>query len=289
MAAKRKKRTQKGKAYDRKPFWEGVLEWVLGFGKKLLLPALLIWLISWLWLGGLFERAAEATWQGFVHLTAEQGLQVKDVIVTGRIRTDKKDLQRAVKVVPGDPVLNVDIDRIQKKLEALRWVDHVTVKRNLNGIVTIDINEKIPFVIWARPGRQAVVLDTKGQIIPETDASDFENLLMIEGVNASDHVPHLIKMLKAEPIVAERIRSATWIGDRRWTLYTADGTAIHLPDDDIGYALSRLAKLQKTQNVFSKSLLSIDLRLPDRIIIESKDGEARSLSGQPQPVTMTAI
>lgn len=275
MRARQKKTKQN---IDRRPFWERFLEWILGFVKKMLVPALVIWLVTWLWAGGIFAMAANTAWQGFVSWTADQGFKVQDVVINGRVRTDIDVLKDVINVPMGHPILDVDVKSMQNKIEKFVWVDTVSVQRSYTGIVTINMNEKIPFFIWDRPGRRQTLMDTEGRIIDGVDVNEFRGLLVVSGVGAPKHAPFLMEMLMAEPSVAAHVKYARWVGDRRWTLLTSRDVQILLPDNDIGFALSRLAKLEAEKNIFAKDLLAIDLRLSDRIIIESQDGKARSFN-----------
>ena len=97
-------------------------------------------------------------------------------------------------------------------------------------------------------------------------------MLGVRGVDAPQNAVDWVRMVVAEPKVAEYIKGAEWIGGRRWDLMTINGTRIHLPEEDMGFALSRLAKAAAEQNILEKSLKSLDLRAPDRIIIENNNG-----------------
>jgi hypothetical protein len=59
------------------------------------------------------------------------------------------------------------------------------------------------------------------------------------------------------------------------------GTRIHLPEHDMGFALSRLAKTQNDQNILDRDLTSIDMRGADRIIIESERGSSQNIIAKP--------
>ena len=55
---------------------------------------------------------------------------------------------------------------------------------------------------------------------------------------------------------------------------TVMGVRVHLPEDDVGYALSRLAKIQGEKNILDRDLQTIDLRGKDRIIVETERGQS---------------
>jgi cell division protein FtsQ len=273
MAVKR----SRSKSTKRKPFWERLLEWILSTLKRLIIPALVIWLVGWLWLGGVFASGANMAWESFVGWSASQGLIVSDVVIKGRDKTSMNDLGRAINVQLNDPLLSVDVQEIQKNIINLSWVKNVVVARQYNGVVSVDIHERIPFVVWDRDGRAPVVVDIDGDIIPMVEASHFKKLLIVHGVAAPHHASDLMRMVIAEPDVAKYIKGAEWVGDRRWDLITAMKTRIHMPEKDLGFALSRLAKAEENNKILSRPLLSIDLRGEDRIIIESESGQSQDV------------
>jgi cell division protein FtsQ len=274
MASRKRKKSQTNK---RQPFWERLLAWKLSALKRLALPALAIWLITWLAIGGVFERTRDYVWNEFVELTAEQGLVVKDVVINGRNRTDLKALQKAVAVDLNDPVLSVDIDEIHANIQAMPWVKNVTVARNFNGIIRIDLTERIPFVIWDRPGRGMSVVDTDGKVIEGVGTQNFESLLIVRGVGAPKFTVDLMRLVLAEPTIAQKVRAAEWIGDRRWDLIMVTGMRVHLPEEDAGLALARLSKIQGEKNILDRDLLSVDLRGSDRIIVETERGRSQDV------------
>lgn len=265
------------KSNMRRPFWERLLEWVLGFTKKLLVPALCIWLVAWLWVGGIFSKTGDAVWNGFVGWTADQGLVIQDIIIEGRNRTNIAALKDAVHVQIGDPILSLDVAETRSRIENLNWVGQATIQRRYNGLILITLNERMPFILWDRPGLDTVVVDGDGEIIKGAKPSDHDSLLVVRGVEAPSNAMTLMRMLMAEPDVAQFVKGAEWVGGRRWDLMTTAQTRIYLPEDDIGFALSRLAKTQKEKELLDRDLVSIDLRLEDRIIIESQKGKASDI------------
>lgn len=271
MAVKRKKSTA------RKPFWERMLELFLATMKRMLVPALVIWLLGWLWLGGVFTATKNMAWDGFVSWTATHGLVVDDIVIDGRNRTDLIILESAVNVDLNAPILSIDIAQMHDDISKLPWVENVTISRNYSGIIHVILTERIPFVIWDRHGRGRAVVDTKGHTIKDADPSEFSKLLNVRGVDAPQYTVDLMQNILAEPNVAQHIRGAEWIGDRRWDLITTKGTRIYLPEDDMGYALSRLAKIQDEKNILRQDLKSIDLRASDRVIIETERGKSQDL------------
>lgn len=273
MARKKKHKS----VSTRKPSWQARIERVLSVLKKLLVPFLVLWVVGWLWLGGVFDMGRAMMIDSVVAWTADQGLVVQDVVITGRNRTNLKDLQKAIQVEKGDALLAINMSAMHNRIEALDWVQKAQIARSYTGIVTVTLSERIPFVIWDRPGRGKAVVDTNGKPIQSARLKDFQNLLIVKGVDAPNNAPLLLSLLTAEPSVANHIKAAEWIGGRRWDLISDHGVRIHLPETDMGFALSRLAKALQDKNLLQQNLKSIDLRVEDRIIIETPRGKAQSI------------
>jgi cell division protein FtsQ len=255
----------------------------------LIIPVLVIWLIAWLWLGGIFTKTTMMARDGFINQTAEWGLVVKDIIIEGRHYTDIQELHAAIPVQQGNPVLSIDVEAIQNNIQRLKWVEDVTVSRGLKGIVTIKLTERVPFVIWNRPGRRPALIDMNGEIIEGENIEDYGTLLFVSGIDAPSHTHALIRNLKAQPVIAERVKAAEWVGDRRWDIILTNATRIHLPANDIGLALARLAKLHKDKDMLNRDFMSIDLRMDDRVIIETERGmtqDAFDLSEKQKSLTL---
>ena len=71
-------------------------------------------------------------------------------------------------------------------------------------------------------------------------------------------------------------RAATFVGERRWNLRLNDGLDIRLPENDVGNALATLSSLDRDEHLFAKDVVVIDLRLPDRLLVQLSDDAAKA-------------
>jgi len=280
---------RKKKATQRQPLWERTLERFVNVFKRLLIPALVIWMIGWLWLGGVFQSTQDMIWNQFIGWSANQGFVVVDVIIEGRHKTDINALQSILNIQKGDPILSVDIGTIQQKINDMPWVKTVKVSRHYNGLIMVQLTERMPFVIWARPGRDHVVIDMDGDVIKRADPKKYKNLLVVRGVNAKNHVVSLLEMIMAEPDLKPYIEVVEWIGDRRWDIITYQKTRVLLPQDDVGHAFARLAKINRDTQILNQGYQSIDLRANDRIIVETKRGKTQDIMNLSSLTKMNSI
>src|SRR6267142_851194 len=71
-------------------------------------------------------------------------------------------------------------------------------------------------------------------------------------------------------------KAAIFVGERRWNLRLKDGLDIRLPENDVGNALASLSKLDKDDKLFSRDIVAVDMRLPDRLTVQLSEDAAKA-------------
>ena len=163
-------------------------------------------------------------------------------------------------------MLAFDPEAAKRRVEALPWVRRATVERRLPDVVYLRLDERRPLALWQQNGRFALI-DREGQVILRDGIERFADLLVVIGADAPANAARLIAMLGAHKDLAGRVRAAIRIGGRRWNLRLDNGIDIRLPESGAAAAWSRLAKLDAEQGLLGRDILSVDLRLEDRVII----------------------
>lgn len=216
---------------------------------------------------GGFSALGGRVGNGFVHMAANLGLRVERVTVRGRLHTDPAKILDSVGVHRGDPILGVNPDEVRRRLEALDWVAEAKVERLLPDAVHIEIIERRPFALWQRD-RRLTLIDRNGAAISDQAVPEAAGLPLVVGDGAADHAASLMAMLSSEPKLYERVRAAVWVGARRWNLRLDNGIDIRLPEQDPDIAWRRLAKLEREHRLLERQVQAVDLRIPDRLIVQ---------------------
>jgi len=219
------------------------------------------------WPGAWLDAQMAALDARIVASTAAAGLVVERVLVEGRNETSRESLLEAVGVKEGDPLLAVDPEAIRARIEALPWIKSAAVARSFGGTVTLDLTEFEPFALWQRSGK-IMLVDRSGETIDSGDTARFGKLLLLVGDKAPDHAGELVEMLALEPALRDRIRAAVWVGDRRWNLHFDNAVEVKLPEFNSVAAWHELARLDRDQGLLERDLVSIDMRLPDRLVVK---------------------
>lgn len=256
--------------------WAFFLIWLRRFGLGLAIVTGLVWTGAWLWLSGSVHKAANWTTNQIILASGEAGFTVENIYIEGRVYADAVVLKSLIDLEAGDPLFGADVDHIQDKISQMAWVGDVVVERRLPDTLYIKLEERVPVARYkAADSDRMVVLDQYGQSITDYKLSRFEGLLLVSGEHSAKHAPQLVEFIHAEPDVEALTLYAKRISDRRWDLKFRSGVLVKLPEGDIGFALKKLARAQRDNQILERDLAGIDLRDPERIILQTKPGQTQ--------------
>ena len=264
IAASRKK--------ARHPFWYGMTARLRRSFRLLVIGAFLIWLLVWAGFAGLYITALEFAGNRFSQAMAGHGFVVETVRVSGRYYTAQSDVAAALSIDPGQPLFDVDLHGVRTRLSELEWVSYAVVRRQWPDRILVTLTERQPMAVWREDAdAEPLLLDREGTVIFVPIESQFRSLLRVEGNGAPLALKDLVRLLLSQPELAAMIRKARRVSERRWDLVLTSGTIVKLPEEDIGFALSRLAKLMEERDLIESPASEIDLRLNDRMIIADEE------------------
>lgn len=198
---------------------------------------------------------------------------IDDIVAQGQYHTRESDLRAAIGLKQGDDMMDVEPDAIRAKVEALDWIATARVARLWPATLEIKVTEKEPYAIWQSKGVLWLV-DRKGTKITKDDVAEFAGLPMVVGDGAPEHAVELLDILKRFPAIQRATKASVRVGDRRWDLHLKNGITVRLPEDGIEDALHRLTVLQQEQRIFERDIETVDLRLPDRLVIKPRGSGA---------------
>ena len=201
-----------------------------------------------------------------IALSAALGLVVTDIEVEGRETTDSATIMRALAAERGTPILAVSPSRAKQQLESLPWVRSASIERRLPHALFVRLVERRPLAVWQHGGKQELI-DRQGEVIPVKDLGPFAKLPTVVGDDAPAHAAKLIDMLASEPELASRVTAAVRVDERRWNLRVDNAVDVMLPQDNPAQAWSRLAQLERSNNLLKREVQAVDLRLPDRLVL----------------------
>lgn len=214
------------------------------------------------------------------------GMAAEDITITGLEHHEPEMLLTAIGVQPGGSLIGFDAVQARHILENLDWIENAKVQRLFPNQLAIEVREREPFAIWQR-GQAYYVIDKSGAAMSGLAAAQLVRLPLVTGEGANTAAAELINQLSAYPDILLQVKAAARVGDRRWTLYLDNGITVQLPEKGAGNAIALADELNKTQQLLSRGIRSLDLRLTDRVIVEvaefeaadAKPGEKKAVAG----------
>lgn len=221
-----------------------------------------VWECGW---GGV-TRAAETATQRVWKMTARAGFTVQTMYLEGRARTPLKDVQTALAIRKGQPILALPLEEARTRLEALPTVKYASIERALPGTLYVKLIERDPVALWQHGGKLSLI-DDEGTAMNDLELKDYQGLPVVTGEGAPGHVGEVLALLSAQPELRDKVEAAMRMGDRRWNLRLRGGIEIKLPERGALEAWNRVAQLEREQKLLGRAVRSVDLRAPDRMYI----------------------
>ncbi len=206
----------------------------------------------------------------------ELNLTVQSVEVEGRDRADRQAILNAVGVARGTPILGIDLDGAQARLETVPWIHTAAVERLLPDTIYVRLVEHRPLAVWQHRGKFDLI-DQDGAIIPNARVEEFPALLQVVGDEAPRATADLLALIASEPDLASHVSAAVRVGGRRWNLALDNGVEVDLPETAADAAWHRLATLDRTDRVLERDIKAVDLRLPDRLVLRLPPDTAKTI------------
>lgn len=260
-------KVKRGKTAPRRhrpaPAWRGHL---LRFGAAAVVIVGAGGAIGWTIQSGHLIKAWSNVTTGVLQVTADAGLAIDDVLVSGRENTNPAALLEQVGVQRGTPILAIDLAEMRDRVIDLPWVKDARIERRLPDTLHVTLVERRPLALWQR-GRDFTLVDQDGVAIDGQDVRRFHDLPIVIGDEAPKRAASALAMLSSEPDLLQRVRALTWVSGRRWTIRLNNGMDVELPEVDPAGAWTHLASLAREHGVLERDVVTIDLRIPDQLIM----------------------
>lgn len=193
------------------------------------------------------------------------GFGIKSVTINGahELRNDEILKLAGIRATRSLPFLNVA--DVRARLTAVPLIREATVTKLFPNRLLIEIEERQPYALWQKNGEVNVVA-FDGKVIDAMRDARFERLPLVVGDGANERLAGFSRLLDVAGELRGRIRAGIFVSGRRWSLKMTNGVEIELPEDEPEAALARFALLEHDGHILDKDILSVDLRIKDRIV-----------------------
>jgi cell division protein FtsQ len=225
--------------------------------------------------GGHVEELTSALSDARNAIANSAGFRITAVAINGRKQLTQDEVLAIGGVSGRSSLLFLDAAVVRDKLKANPWIREATVLKLYPGQLQIDIVERSAFALWQQDGRLSVISDD-GAVLESYVSRRFLSLPLVVGKGAETRSRDFLALLARYPQVRAATKAAVFVGERRWNLRLKDGLDIRLPENDVGNALAALSKLDKEDRLFSRDIVAVDMRLPDRLTVQLSEDAAKA-------------
>lgn len=208
-------------------------------------------------------------------LANSAGFRITAVAINGRKQLTQDEVLAVGGVNGRSSLLFLDAAVVRDKLKTNPWIADATVLKLYPGQLQIDVVERSPFALWQQDGRLSVIAED-GAVLEPYMSRRFVSLPLVVGKGAETRARDFLALLARYPQVRVATKAAIFVGERRWNLRLKDGLDIRLPENDVGNALAALSKLDKEDRLFSRDIVAVDMRLPDRLTVQLSEDAAKA-------------
>ncbi|MGH6840280.1 MAG: cell division protein FtsQ/DivIB, partial [Methylocella sp.] len=215
--------------------------------------------------GGHYAAFVAAQGQPADILAKALGFSIKAVTIAGERELKEQDILAIAGISPRNSLLFLDVAKIRERLTRLPQVKEAAVTKLYPDRLLIEIEERQPFALWQCDG-QVQIVAADGVPLAAMRDQRFIHLPLVVGTGANEKLGQYVALLETAGDLRERIVAGVLVAGRRWTLKTANGIDVLLPEIEPGAALARLDDLERTSHVLDKDILSLDLRQSARVV-----------------------
>ena len=225
--------------------------------------------------GGHVEQFATSLGDARNALANSAGFRITTVAINGRKQLSHDEVLVIGGVNGRSSLLFLDAAAVREKLKANPWISEATVLKLYPDQLRIDIVERLAFALWQRDGRLSVISDD-GAVLEPYVSRRFISLPLVVGKGAQTRARDFLALLARYPRVLAVTRAAILVGERRWNLRLKDGLDLRLPENGVAEALATLSTLDKEDHLFSRDIVAVDMRLPDRLTVQLSEDAAKA-------------
>ena len=211
-----------------------------------------------------FKSSFRADWLTFSSKYFD--FTLSKILIDGQENISNEEIIKIVDTKINIPILGTDISKIQKRLEKNDWVKRAIVERRLPDKLYVGIIERKPIARWQYK-QKIMLIDDEAVIIKNSPKKNYDNLILVVGVDAYFYASDLIEDTKNNKELFSEIEAAIRFGERRWDLKFKNGLIAKMPEANFKKAWNDLNKLHKAKKLFTQNIKVIDLRDKDKYYI----------------------
>ena len=203
------------------------------------------------------------------------GFRIAAVSLTGQKEVSRAEVLAIAGVTGHVSLLFLDAEAARTRLMANPWIADAAVLKLYPDRLRISVTERQAFALWQKNGNVSVIADD-GTVLEPFIEDRYRDLPLLVG-NGAERAGHdFIAILDRFPEIRAMLKASIFVAERRWNLRLSNGLDVRLPEAGVAQALERLVALDREKKLLSRDIISVDLRLPDRVTVRLSDAAAQA-------------
>jgi len=201
------------------------------------------------------------------------GFRISEVALAGEHEIGRDEILVLAGINDRTSLLFLDAARTRARLLTNPWISEATVLKLYPDRLRIEIRERLPFALWQKDGQVALIA-ADGTVLQDAVPARFAELPLVVGKGAEQSAQDFLTLVARYPLIAKLNEASVLVAERRWNLHLKSGLEVLLPEAGAEDALRTLVDLDRSKKLLSRDITTVDLRLPDRVIVRQSDGAA---------------
>ncbi|MDB5640834.1 MAG: cell division protein FtsQ [Hyphomicrobiales bacterium] len=193
------------------------------------------------------------------------GFSIEGVTIVGAKELSEDEILAATNITTRDSLPFVDVASVRARIKEIPMVRDVSVRKLYPSRLLVEVQERSPYALWQVNGNVQVI-SADGMAIDQLADERQARLPFVVGEDANLHVPEFLKILASAGELRDQVRAGVLVSGRRWNLKLMSGLEVKLPEHAPEAAFANFAKLSREMRILDKDLISVDLRIPDRMV-----------------------
>ncbi|KEJ89361.1 cell division protein FtsQ/DivIB [Sulfitobacter donghicola] len=175
---------------------------------------------------------------------------------------------------------DLDLDAMRTTVSEISAVKTASVRIRPGGVLQIDVEQRKAVALWRNDDGLVLVDEGGNYVATATSRHARPDLPLIAGEGANDHVDEALELMQAAAPLGGRLRGLVRMGARRWDVVLDRDQRILLPADQPQRALERVIALEGAQDILTRDVARVDMRLARRPTVQMTNEAAEERMAQ---------
>jgi cell division protein FtsQ len=232
--------------------------------------------------GGAYEQFIAAN--GEIHdiVARAFGFGLDVITITGQRELTAPEVLAVAGLSDRNSLPFLNVRDVRERIKAAPLVREASVRKLYPNRLVIDITERDAHALWQKDG-EIFVISADGTPIDTIHDDRFVHLPFVVGEGANARIAEFQKIVEASGDLKSKIRAGVLVTNRRWNVKLTTGVDVKLPEIGAEAAIAALARLAKEQKIIEKDLISIDMRVPGRLVARLTEDAAAARAEAKKP------